>query len=324
MAALDDDFVRDLLYAGNFTAPLTGRLGPYGGPLRFGRSLKRRRVVEGPQVEETREAAPQVRAGQSSRSRSLELPRREPTAPATSPPAPVEQSPSRRPERAGPFLKPTTPEGWQAFHLRNEDGMRQAYASPDGLHKQGSTLYIAGTRGVSDVMDWWRIPTGTFQGSEIYKRAEPVFKADPNIATVVGHSAGGTAALELEKRFPGRGVTSVTYGAPVFSPMRADQLRQEDRPLRFKVVGDPVAALDENARTTWKAPQFPLEAVEGLARAVADPNPINLLAASRQRPDPLLGLHRMTDNYSNPSGPMDFAKSAADGVAMGLAAGMIE
>lgn len=201
--------------------------------------------------------------------------------------------------------------------------MRQAYASPDGLHKDGDTLYIAGTRGASDVMDWWRIPAGRFKDSAIYKRAEPAFEADPNITTVVGHSAGGSAALELQKRHPERGVTPVTYAAPVFSPLRWDQLAEEDQPLRFRVVGDPVAALDQNARTYWKAPEFPVQAVEGVARAVADPNPINLLAASTHRPDPMLGLHSMKDTYSSPPGPMDFVKSAAEGVAVGAVAGLI-
>ena len=48
-------------------------------------------------------------------------------------------------------------------------------------------------------MDWYKIPLGTFNSSHIYKNIEPVFKNNPNIDTVIGHSAGGSAALELEK-----------------------------------------------------------------------------------------------------------------------------
>lgn len=224
---------------------------------------------------------------------------------------------------AAPFVKPTTQEGWQEFHKQNEAGMSKAYASPDGLWKEGGRLYIAGTRGVSDVLDWPKIALGTFKNSEIYRRAEPAFKDDPDIKMVIGHSAGGSAALELEKRFPDRKVTSVTYNAPVFSPLDPGQLAEKDQPLRFKTLGDPVAIFDENARVTVKAPAFPVEAAKNLAKAFVDPSPINLVKAAREKPDPLLGLHGMTGTYSKPSGPVDFLKSAADGLALGAVAGVI-
>ena len=34
---------------------------------------------------------------------------------------------------------------------------------------------------------------------------------------VIGHSAGGSASLQLEKDYPDQILTSVTYPAPVFS-----------------------------------------------------------------------------------------------------------
>ena len=194
--------------------------------------------------------------------------------------------------------------------------MAKAYASPDGLYKEGGRLYIAGTRGGQDVMDWPKIAFGTFRNSAIYQRAEPAFKEDPGINMVIGHSSGGSAALELEKRFPDRKVTSVTYNAPVFSPMNPGQLAEKDQPLRFKTLGDPVALFDDNARITVKAPVFPVEAAKNLAKAYVDPSPSNLIKAASERPDPLLGLHRMTGTYSNPSGPGDFLKSAADGLTL--------
>ena len=69
-------------------------------------------------------------------------------------------------------------------------------------------------------MDWPKIPMHTFKN----KNAEDVIKNNPDIDTVVGHSAGGSAALELEQNYPNR-FTSITYNAPVFDPFSAEQFR---------------------------------------------------------------------------------------------------
>ena len=186
--------------------------------------------------------------------------------------------------------QPTT--DWINFHKTNEEGLKKAYAKPEGYHIDGNKLYIAGTRGLTDVMDWYKIPLGTFNSSHIYKNIEPVFKDNPNIDTIVGHSAGGSAALELEKNFPDRNIKSITYNAPVFE--RASQNKQ---PMRFAIAGDPVSMLDANAQTTYKAPDFT--------------NPV------------ALGLHTINDSYSKPSNVMDFIKSAGQAVEVGRAIGIL-
>ena len=196
------------------------------------------------------------------------------------------------------YQRPKTQTEWSNFHKMNEDGIKQAYNKPEGYHIDGNKLYIAGTRGLTDVMDWYKIPLGTFSSSHIYKNIEPVFKNNPNIDTVVGHSAGGSAALELEKNFPNRNITSITYNAPVFE--RADPnkiLNENQRPMRFAISGDPVSMLDMNAQTTFKAPNF------------VDPT--------------VLGLHTMSNSYSKPSSTMDFIKSGVQAVEVGRAIGIV-
>ena len=94
--------------------------------------------------------------------------------------------------------------------------MKKAYEKPEGYHIDGNKVYIVGTRSFSDVMDWYKIPLGTFKDSKIYKNIDPVFKNNPQIDDVVGHSAGGSATLELKKNYPDRKITSITYNAPVF------------------------------------------------------------------------------------------------------------
>ena len=180
----------------------------------------------------------------------------------------------------------------------NEDGIKKAYEKPEGYHIDNNKLYIAGTRDFNDVMDWPKIPLGTFKDSKIYKNIEPVFKNNPNIDYVVGHSAGGSAALELEKTYPDRKITSITYNAPVFE--RADPnkiLNENQRPMRFAISGDPVSAFDMNARTTFKAPNF-------------------------EKVHPTLGLHSM-GGYSNPSKPIDFIKSGVQAAVIGKSLGIV-
>ena len=80
---------------------------------------------------------------------------------------------------------------------------------------------------------------------------------------MVGHSAGGSATLELERNFPERKITSITYNAPVFEQADVDKLLDEDKKLlSFAISGDPVSMLDMNAQTTFKAPDFNVDAVK--------------------------------------------------------------
>ena len=223
------------------------------------------------------------------------------------------------------FERPKTQDEWYKFHKTNEEGVKKAYEKPEGYHIDGNKLFIAGTRDVNDVLDWPKIPLGTFKDSKIYKNIEPVFEDNPQINYVVGHSAGGSATLELEKNHPERAITSITYNAPVFERASLEKLVNEDKkPMRFAVSGDPVSMFDMNAQTTMKAPQFNLEAFSNMANAVNDPSVGNITKAAKGGlPDLTLGLHTMDGTYSNPSKPMDFLKSGVQGVAVGKTLGIM-
>jgi hypothetical protein len=205
----------------------------------------------------------------------------------------------------------------------NEEGMKKAYESKEGYFKDGNKLYVAGTRDLQDVFDWVKIPLGIFRKSKIYKNIEPIFAEDKAIDYVVGHSAGGSATLELEQNFPNRKITAVTYNAPVFDPMNVTHLGVE-APLRFTVQGDPVGFFDNNAIQTLKAPDFNLEAVTNVAKLAATPSLENAIkTAKTSKFDPLLGLHKMSGTYSKPSTATDFAKSALEGAAVAKVVGVM-
>jgi hypothetical protein len=147
-------------------------------------------------------------------------------------------------ERAKPkminHLTPPIPLSIQP--LTDKAGLEKAYGRETKLYTHGDTLYIAGTSSFQDVLDDVKIPfNNTFQSMR-YRDALAVLKVNPGITNVVGHSLGGSVALELQKDFPDRKFKSNTYGAPVFSTTAADN--------RFRNYFDPVSFLDRGAKSS--------------------------------------------------------------------------
>jgi len=107
-------------------------------------------------------------------------------------------------------LKPSTDD----VQAANKWGLDNAYASPDGVFKQGDTMYIAGTRlpSPSDIVDDLMIPLGLTSHGHRYADAEK--QLNPQIKRVVGHSLGGSVALELAKN---HNLRSEVYGTPALS-----------------------------------------------------------------------------------------------------------
>lgn len=122
-------------------------------------------------------------------------------------------------------------------------GFDEAYKADSGLHQQGDTLYVAGTRNMDHVKEWWKIPGFKVKDTEIYNNTSKYLKDHPEVKNVVGHSFGGSVALELQKgdsRYNTR-----TYGAPVFDLMPRNPFH---KPQRYCNRGDPVCALDYGAK----------------------------------------------------------------------------
>ena len=126
-------------------------------------------------------------------------------------------------------------------HRANELGLDQAYASPKGIHVDGGTMSVAGTRSVRDAWDDLKIPFRQIDQTERFRDAERVFQEHGGVNKVVGHSLGGAVTLEMQKRNPG--LETETNGAPVFSAQMSGQ-----RHCRWR---DPVCALDLGAKRSW-------------------------------------------------------------------------
>ena len=89
---------------------------------------------------------------------------------------------------------------------------------------------------------------------------------------MVGHSAGGSAALELERHYPN--ITPITYNAPVFAQANPESyINPDNLPLRFTSGLDPVSMFDYDSRTTYKAPDINLDIFKNVSKTYN--NPIN-------------------------------------------------
>lgn len=161
--------------------------------------------------------------------------------------------------------------------ITDTQGLDRAYENRN-YYIHGDTLYIAGTNSWRDVFDdITKIPFwGNLKDSERYQQAEKALKENPQIKHVIGHSLGGSVALELEKTFPKQIETSRTYGAPVLD---LTQHEMDPSVSRFRNMFDPVSIFDNAANVSVNF--NPLES-KTLTHSYA--NISNNFTASEERP----------------------------------------
>jgi len=140
-----------------------------------------------------------------------------------------------------------------ATFKQDEEGMNAAYgyrSYPGAAYDENTqTLYVAGSDSWRSWYDDFRnIPAwGDLKDSERYKQAERAYEdltrnQGKYVRRVVGHSLGGSVALELAKN---KGIeVSRTFGAPVLdpNPFHRGTVERMRHPL------DPVSVLDRGAR----------------------------------------------------------------------------
>lgn len=137
--------------------------------------------------------------------------------------------------------------------ITDEVGLQRAYEQGDA-YPYGDTLYVAGSH---TAKDWYddatKVPFwGDVREATRYQEADKALNANPNIKRVVGHSLGGSVALELQKNH--QGLDSRTYGAPVWDPLGLDnqKLGFHGQVDRYRNVSDPVSMFDGSAKNSIK------------------------------------------------------------------------
>ena len=101
--------------------------------------------------------------------------------------------------------------------LSDGEGLKRAYDTNKDVYAHGDTLYVSGTKHADalldtdpvdifnnikankyqDMIDDLKIPIGKKSETNRYKEAEAELNKNPEIKRIVGHSLGGSVALEL-------------------------------------------------------------------------------------------------------------------------------
>ena len=137
----------------------------------------------------------------------------------------------------------------------DEKGMDEAYANPKGTSYDPATksLYIKGSSTPTDwIEDATMIPFERTAQSERYGQAMDAYNnllyEGNDVKRVVGHSLGGSVALEMQKNLGEKGVKldSRTFGAPVLDAKPFDRYRNKVE--RYRHPTDIVSIFDRGAQ----------------------------------------------------------------------------
>ena len=138
-------------------------------------------------------------------------------------------------------------------NLTDAIGLRLAYESPDGLYRNGTRLYVAGTGGggrwFGDLYDdITKVPFNKTNETQRFKDAKRKIEEEGNIEQIIGHSLGGAITLRLNRDYDNKFKTRV-YASPTFSFQKPEETGQN---LRIRGKYDPMSILDQGAITVDK------------------------------------------------------------------------
>ena len=109
----------------------------------------------------------------------------------------------------------------QLQDISDEEGLKWAYDTKDGLYQHYNKLFIAGTKNWPvDHIDDLKLPFDDTLKTKRGRDADAYCRSHHEIDTVIGHSLGGAVALSLEKQYKKEGnnpygiVQSKTFGSP--------------------------------------------------------------------------------------------------------------
>ena len=90
--------------------------------------------------------------------------------------------------------------------VTDQEGLKRAYETKDGLYQHYNKLFIAGTNNFpQDHIDDLKLPfDDTLSKTKRGRDIDAYYRSHHEIDTVIGHSLGGAVALSLEKKYKKR------------------------------------------------------------------------------------------------------------------------
>ena len=149
-------------------------------------------------------------------------------------------------------------------YLTDTQGLRLAYESPDRIYRNGSQLYIAGTKDPIDFYDDLKLPFYQTRNTKRFKDVDKFIKDDTieidgkkhyGITDIISHSLGSAVGQQINNDY-GNIFRSRSYGSPFVSGQRSEDTGTN---LRIRKSGDPVSAFDKGSITLNRGTLNPLQ-----------------------------------------------------------------
>ena len=141
--------------------------------------------------------------------------------------------------------------GTETF-LTDTQGLRLAYESPDRIYRNGSILYIAGTKDAIDFWDDLKLPFYQARNTKRYKDVDKFIKDEAieidgkkhyGVTDIIAHSLGSAVGQQINNDY-GNIFRSRSYGSPFVSNQKPDDTGTN---LRIRKAGDVVSMFDNGA-----------------------------------------------------------------------------
>ena len=153
--------------------------------------------------------------------------------------------------------------GTETF-LTDTQGLRLAYESPDRIYRNGSQLYIAGTKDPIDFYDDLKLPFYQTRNTKRYKDVDKFIKDGAieidgekhyGITDIISHSLGSAVSAQINDDY-GNIFRTRSYGSPFVSNQRPEDTGTN---LRIRKAGDPVSAFDGGSLTLNRSSLNPFD-----------------------------------------------------------------
>ena len=148
--------------------------------------------------------------------------------------------------------------------LTDTQGLRLAYESPNRIYRNGSILYIAGTKDPIDFYDDLKLPFYQTRNTKRYKDVDKFIKDDAieidgkkhyGISDIISHSLGSAVAQQMNHDY-GNIFRSRSYGSPFVSGQRQGDTGTN---LRIRKSGDVISMFDNTTINLNRSSLNPLD-----------------------------------------------------------------